>query len=272
MLTFLEEQRRQYQIFLNVTERLLEAGYGPLATEPYRQEAFRTDHTPAILEVVASFSPDTVEWPLKVFSTGPLFLPGRSRWTEAIDAEWVGPIGASEQRQVLDVVNASIDAFSSEGLPDADLTMVFGEVQWLRKLAESWGLSDDEIQDFVAQLKAGRLAAVDGYRERAGEAGWALLRPQPTTEFFSQLRRFVPEAKPPVLDQNWRSLWDLSLTGQRAYHTGLVFALHHDRTRQALISGGRFDLNVGGRTFSGMGFTVNLDAVREALREAEHVL
>lgn len=268
MDTWLKENRQQYQIFLSITQLLLARGFSPLATEPYYDNAFRTDHTEAMMNLLRSFSLDSVSWPLKVFSTGPLFRPGRS-WSDAVDVEWVGPTGLKEEREMIALIGEVAAWFLSEGMAREDLTMVFGHVGWLRELGRQLSLPDAEA--LIGELRNGRLTSVDQYLAGTTEAR-QLFRPQSPAEFFARLTPFVPEAASHFDAPEWNTLWDLSLAGQRDYYTGIVFSLYHRRVGQPLVNGGQFELPGSGWLTGGLGFTMYLDACRAAVGELHHAL
>lgn len=265
MDTWLNENRQQYQMFLSVTQLLLERGFSPLATEPYHDDAFRTDHTEAVMTLLRSFAPDSVSWPLKVFSTGPLFRPGRS-WSDAIDVEWVGPTGLPEEHEMVTLIGEMAHRFLQQGMESKDLTMVFGHLGWLRGLARCLKLPDSDVENLVRELRQGRLTSVDQILGRAGTPeARQLFQPQSPAAFFSRLAAWIPGSDYQLETARWNTIWDLSLTGQRSYYTGIVFSLYHRAIGQPLVNGGKFQIAGDGMPAGGIGFTMYLDACRAAL-------
>ncbi|PSR20508.1 MAG: hypothetical protein C7B45_14700 [Sulfobacillus acidophilus] len=265
MDTWLWENRQQYQMFVGLTQLLLDRGFSPLSTEPYADNTFRTDHTEAMMNLVRSFSAKEVSWPLRIFSTGPLFRPGRS-WTEAVDVEWVGPVGDAEQHDMIQLISDMAGWLTKAGIAPDDLTMVYGHVGWTAMLATHLGLSVAAIENFVRELRQGRLTIVPQVLGEVSSKAALLFCPQNQRDFFSRLSEFV--AVPPIDGESgyWNTKWDLSLTGKRSYYTGLVFSLCHRGSGQPLINGGQFEMSSRGEALGGLGFTLYLDACRAAVK------
>ncbi len=271
MDTWLGENRRQYRIFVGLLQLLLDRGFSPLSTEPASETSFRTDHTEAMIALLKSFSPGSMTWPLRVFSTGPLFRPGRT-WTDALDVEWLGPIGAPEEREVIELVSEMARWLSGEGVRTDDLTMVFGHTGWLKLLGDQLGMTADRIEVLVSELRRGRLTSVGELVAPLAPEAVELFHPQGPEEFFSCLARYLNVSIPPVGSDRWDTRWDLSLTGRRGYYTGLVFSLYHRQSGQPLVNGGTFSIAGGGEPSEGIGFTLDFDACRTALGEISRVV
>lgn len=265
MNRFLAESRTQYQVFLGITEILFNRGFSPVTTEPYQNNSFRTDHTEALVNWLNSFPADYIEWPLKLFSTGPLFRPGRS-WSEAVDVEWIGPPGTQEEQVMVELIGDVASWLSPRVAGQNLLTAVFGHIGWLQDLGKRSGLSKGEIDALIDALRRGQLARVADYFGPDSE--WVgLFRPHEEALIAQTL-----DVEPVPGPRSCRTVWDLSLTGSHDYYTGLTFALYHPGSGQPLINGGRFAINRGPRTVEGIGFTLFLDACRAVMNEVDHVV
>jgi histidyl-tRNA synthetase len=251
---WLSANRRQYEVFIQVVEKLLASGFHPVSTEPYRDHMFRRDHTEAMVQVLGSFSPETIDWPLKVFSTGPLFRADQS-WLEAVDVEWLGAGSAATDSAAVNFLAELVGGFR---LDHPDLVMVFGHLGWLTTLLSAKAPDDDDARALIAALRQGRWSVI---RDRLPELEH-LFRPLPYHEFVAEIGRWVEGIDVMAVDTPWTQRWDLSLTGQWDYYSGIVFSLYHRDTGQALANGGRFRMEVRDRTIEGIGFTLYLDAFR----------
>jgi histidyl-tRNA synthetase len=271
MDTWLWENRQQYQIFVGLVQLLLNREFSPLTTEPASNAAFRTDHTEAMIALLKSFSPEQITWPLKIFSMGPLFRPGRV-WTDAVDVEWLGPVGAHEERVTLDLIGDMMEWLGPYGISGGDLTMVYGHVGWLRQLADQWELSPGQWKSLQEALRQGRLTALGDILAQAPRAVVRLFRPQSTEAFFGFLSAYLDVSALNSPSAAWHTRWDLSLVGRRSYYSGLVFSLYHRHAGQPLVTGGQFALPEGGPLSQGIGFTLDLDACRSAVARGERVV
>ncbi len=271
MDTWLRENRQQYQMFVGLVQLLLNREFSPLTTEPVSAQAFRTDHTEAVIRLLNSFSQDSISSPLRVFSTGPLFGPA-SIWTDAIDVEWIGPVGAREEREVLNLIAEMVEWLGTYGMASEDLTMVYGHPGWLRQLGATVGLELSQIQDLEDVLHRGRLSALEAILGSAPRAVYHLFRPQGPEAFFNYLNQYLSVSPAVIPPPPWQTRWDLSLVGKRSYYSGLVFNLYHRRTGQPLVTGGQFALPDGGRYAAGIGFTLDMDACRRASTEVMFVV
>lgn len=264
MQKWLDENRRQYEIFLRVVNWLMQEGFDPVPTEPLRNQAYRIDHTRAMVDLLGSFPALKISPPLKLFATGPLFHPRRSIWTEAVDVEIIGRGQEIDVGHLLTVLG-KVAGELAPTLISQDLTMVFGEVDWLRKALVAMGCTSGDCEDIVQCLQQGNLEKAETKISKAPKGNPALIRPQSADSFFSMVNSYLPKAKPSTAAPPWDTRWDLSLVGNWNYYSGRVFTLYHTRTGQVLANGGRFDIATENQEFAGAGFTLYLDAWQSAL-------
>lgn len=269
MRKWLDENRRQYEIFLRVVNWLMQEEFDPVPTEPLRNQAYRIDHTRAMVDLLGSFPALQMSIPLKLFATGPLFHPRRSIWTEAVDVEIIGRGQGIDVAQLL-IVLGKVAGELAPTLAPGELTMVFGNVDWLSQALRAMGCTPRDFEDIVQYLQEGNLEAAETKILKAPKGNPGLIRPQTADSFFSMLKSYLPKIEPSTVVEPWDTLWDLSLVGNWNYYSGLVFTLYHTRTGQVLANGGRFDIATQNQEFAGAGFTLYLDAWQAALDEAQN--
>ncbi len=264
MQRWLKENRRQYETFLRVVNFLLREGFDPVPTDPLRNEEYRTDHTRAMVDLLGSFPQLQTSPPLKLFATGPLFHTRRSVWAQAVDVEILGSEGEIDNRQLLGILKDLVAQLAPD-LSDQEYTMVYGQVDWLKRYLVAMGCAPEDYQELYRWLQQGNLQAVEAKILEYPGGNVGLLRPQPSEKFFPALNASVPITDPEGIPENWTTLWDLSLVGNWSYYSGLVFTLYHNRTGQVLANGGRFGIKTPTKTFAGAGFTIYFDVWQEAL-------
>lgn len=258
MIAFLDRQKRQYEAFSEIGQQLLKAGFVPIATAPWENGGLRTDHTPRLLRVAASFPPATQSDPLKLFSLGPVYVPETSRWTETIDVEWVGTVGSTAETEVLQLLDQVLAVLSSREMLTEPAVIVMGNVAWVRQLGHLLGLDPDVVSRHIGHWQSGDMM-------EAPEGNWPpatlgdCFRPTEEAAFFSRLGPVLGVVSSRVSVPHARILWDLSMVGRQPYYTGLVFAVYHPRSGAELLSGGEFAITVQGRRFSGIGFVLRLE-------------
>lgn len=266
---WLEDNRRQYRIFLDVAELLLDRGFAPLSTAPVSGIEFRTDHTRAVVDALRSLHGHVPSEPRRVFSTGPLFRFD-SLWADAIDVEWVGEITEVHEAEVVAMASEVAERLSRPGFADGQLTMVFGHAGWLLQLLQALKVDKEDSVALVLALRTGRLAEAERILSNQAPDALSLFRAQEQAPFFDHLNTYILVHPVPVGSPPWRTLWDLSLTGRQGYYTGLVFCLYHGPSGLPILTGGRFAIE-GQAASSGIGFTLDLESCRSALGVMSHV-
>ncbi len=257
MIAFLDRQKRRYEAFAEIGQQLLKAGFVPIATAPWQDGGLRTDHTPRLLGVAASFPADNQLDPLKLFSLGPVYVPETSRWTETIDVEWVGSVGDTVEGEVLRLLDRILGVLVSEDMLTDPAVMVMGNVGWVRQLGEISGLDSGLVDRHITHWQSGDLTELpDG--NWPPKALRDYFRPTEETAFFSRVGPVLGVSRKDIAVSHARMLWDLSMVGRHPYYTGLVFSVYHPKSGAELLSGGEFALTVQGRRFTGMGFVLRL--------------
>jgi histidyl-tRNA synthetase len=271
MRQWLLHNRQQYQIFMHLLDMLLGQGFEPVPTPPTRDAQYRLDHTRAIVEILSSFQDEVDGQILKVFSTGPLYQPHTASWAEAIDVEILNQHDLSAEYQALELIGQIIPTLGPEML-QGQLTMAFGHIGWLEECLTCAGIERDAQAPVKQRLMTGQLAEVERMLQDCAPPLAELLVPHDASSFFARLQHWlgrpleIPQWPLPTV---WRLVWDLSLTGNWPYYTGLVFSLNHPQVGHPLLTGGRFQLAYGQRLWDGVGFTFYPDPLHRYIGIAQ---
>lgn len=260
---WLRQNRQQYQLLMALSEFLIARGFNPIPTPPAHDLEFRQDHTLALLDLLTSFRTVESHWPLTVFSTGPLYQARAGKWLETLDVEIFGPNPAHEDMRALALITELIPALAT-GSPAPACLMALGQVAWLDTALTRQGLQSSQRQEIRQNLMDGHLVEAENALSRLAPTVKPLCTPQPPEPFFSKLAQLVPEIPThplPKWPSNWQIEWDLSLTGNWPYYTGMVFSLYLPGIGQPLLNGGRFTITRAGKQWSGVGFTLYLESL-----------
>jgi len=265
---WLRHNRQQYHVFVRLIDFLLGQGFDPVPTPPTRDAEYRQDHTRAMLDILSSFRDWDSRRPLKVFSTGPLYQPRTSQWTEAIDVEILDGNEPDGDAQALELIGTIMPTLADE-IPQDELFLVVGHVGWLRTVLSRLGMPVDAQQEVHTAFQQGDLVSADHWLSRYDARVRSLLVPKAAQEFFPDLEEWIPGitgAQPHwAVPDHWTIRWDLSLTGSWPYYTGLVFSLGHPEIGHPLLNGGRFSLTQGRHSWHGVGFTLYPDPMHRYL-------
>jgi ATP phosphoribosyltransferase regulatory subunit HisZ len=158
------------------------------------------------------------------------------------------------------------------GLADRTM-MVLGHLSILDRAMAAEGLSIAVRQEIRQALSAGNLVQAEFLMASQAPKTQSLLLSQGYADFVRALGKALPEADfdhlsrlEHTLGAHMETRWDLSLTGNWPYYTDLVFSLYLKDIGQPLLNGGRFSSTVHGRTWHGVGFTLYLDSLYQAVR------
>ena len=266
MEAWLAEAADQFVRTNTLIGQLHEKGFTPISTAPTRDAQVRRDHTLAIIERLASWSPSAVRFPLKVFSTGPVFE--RGAWAESLDVEVLEDPIVDSESVIFDLLTHLI---SERFTPPKHRNLVFvaGHLGLLRTLLEQCEWSPDEMSQLEIDFSEGRYSDAERRIAKSIPELLPLFRPS-TPESVLTLLSAVQKSRPALdlhafqralpskVDHVPAVLWDLSLTGSFAYYSGLVFSLYARGQGEALIKGGRFSVHYQDRHWQGAGFTIML--------------
>ncbi len=257
------DQFRQTSALLS---QLDQKGFTPISTAPTHQAQLRRDHTMAIIERLASWSPEAFTYPLKVFSSGPVFEHGS--WAESLDVEVLEDSMADAEAIIFDLLTHLVaERFSAS--QHQNLVFVAGHLGLLRTLLGDSHWPDDARETLERLLADGQFTAAEQCVLHRSPELWPLFRPAAPMAARAHLHSLSQASGaedlhgyvknlPTVVDHVPSVRWDLSLTGSFPYYSGLVFALYARGQGEALIKGGRFSLRYQGRHWQGAGFTIVL--------------
>ncbi|MHB1953906.1 MAG: ATP phosphoribosyltransferase regulatory subunit [Sulfobacillus sp.] len=256
MNQWLRQNLEQYQLLVRLLTGLLDRGFYPIPTAPTGQQTFRVDHTLAIIDSLNRFPDMGQGGPLKIFSTGPVYQPTSSQWTETLDVEILGGSDSESLGIVDDLLGWLCDG---ENRPH----MVIGDLQILTQTLTLSGITKEDIDTFVGYLRTGNRVDAESLLARRAPSYQRLFHIQS----WDGLEMKGPFA-PPVDRQRWMASlsnlsdvsWDLASVGTWPYYNGLVFSLYGKNIGQPLIRGGQFQLALGERVWRGIGFTVFVGA------------
>lgn len=267
MQTWLEEAGDQFRQTNELVGQLDSKGFKPIFTAPTHDAEVRRDHTLAIIERLAAWSPQAIQFPLKIFSTGPVFEHGG--WAESLDVEVLEDGPGDADRIVFDLLSHLIaERFVAPA--QKDLVFVAGHLGLLRRLLilQHWTLED--VLALERNMSQGKYSRVEQSIRESSPELLPLFRPSSpaaAVRHIESLQDVVSRdwdvshwmrSLPKAIDHVPRVLWDLSLTGSFTYYAGPVFALYRRGQGAALIKGGRFSVHHQGRDWQGAGFTIAL--------------
>lgn len=268
---WLNQNRREYELMMMVINQFLAQGFYPVPTAPAQAGHYREDHTQSILELLSSFPESHIQFPLQVFSLGPVYDPGYGRWAETIDVEILGAGGAQHEVLALELIMRLIATWPN--LASGTL-MVLGHLGLLNQVLATESVPDVTAAQILAALRSGNLVTAETLMTHMAPASRRLLMSQPFAEFLENFRKILPEADfehlsrlEKVVHQHVETRWDLSLTGNWSYYTDLVFSLYLKDVGQPVLNGGRFIQDIHGRAWQGVGFTLYLDPLYQAVRQ-----
>ena len=269
---WLNQNRREYELMMMVINQFLTQGFYPVPTPPTQAGHYREDHTQSILDILSSFPESHIQFPLKVFSLGPVYDPGYGRWAETIDVEILGSGGPQHELLALEVIMQLIATWPN--LSSRTL-MVMGHLGLLHQILTTKSVPANVITQIRQALRSGNLVTARALMPPALTSHTQeLLLSMPYVTFLNNLRQSLPEADfdhlsrlEHVVGQHVETRWDLSLTGNWSYYTDLVFSLYLKDVGQPVLNGGRFVQDLHGRSWQGVGFTLYLDPLYQAVRQ-----
>lgn len=267
MEAWLERETAASRQTLSLIQGLTDQGFRPVPTAPTREAEVRRDHTLAIIEVLASWAPSAFRYPLKVFSSGPVYE--RGHWAESLDVEVLEDGAArihSAEAVIFDLLRHLVETRPAGA--DA-LVLVVGHREIMRRLLAAAGADEDTSRAVWTAFGQGDWTAGVSALARLDPDLVPLVRPTGPHEAASTLHMLsdrYPDAglKPFIgelsltLDHLPAVRWDLSLTGSWPYYSGLLFALYERGQGEALVKGGRFTVHYQERAWHGSGFTIML--------------
>ena len=246
----------------------------------------RPDITPSIARVAATLFKDE-NLPIRLCYTGNTFVnhssyQGRLRETTQMGAEFVGDDSVEADAEMLAMVIESMQAI---GLKEFQLSV--GHLGFFQSLIEDAAL-DEEARERVVELINNRnYFGVEEYldsimvKRSSKEAFAALGNLVGGVEVLAKAKNIAPNSSGIMAVKRLEKIYDilalygvekfvtfdLSMTGNYGYYTGIIFRGYTFGTGDAVVKGGRYDhlLEKFGKTSASIGFAIVIDELMNAL-------
>ena len=246
----------------------------------------RPDITPSIARVAATLFGEE-DLPIRLCYTGNTFInhsnnQGRLREVTQMGAELIGDDSVEADAEMLAMV---IESMLAIGLKEFQLSV--GHLSFFQSLIEDAAL-DEEAQERVVELINNRnYFGVEEYLESimvkrsSKEAFAALGNLVGGVEVLAKAKNIAPNSSGIMAVKRLEKIYDilalygvekfvtfdLSMTGNYGYYTGIIFRGYTFGTGDAVVKGGRYDhlLEKFGKTSASIGFAIVIDELMNAL-------
>ena len=246
----------------------------------------RPDITPSIARVAATLFEEE-DLPIRLCYTGNTFInhsnnQGRLREVTQMGAELIGDDSVEADAEMLAMVIESMQAI---GLKEFQLSV--GHLGFFQSLIEDAAL-DEEARERVVELINNRnYFGVEEYldsimvKRSSKEAFAALGNLVGGVEVLAKAKNIAPNSSGIMAVKRLEKIYDilalygvekfvtfdLSMTGNYGYYTGIIFRGYTFGTGDAVVKGGRYDhlLEKFGKTSASIGFAIVIDELMNAL-------
>lgn len=246
----------------------------------------RPDITPSIARVAATLFGEE-DLPIRLCYTGNTFInhsnnQGRLREVTQMGAELIGDDSVEADAEMLAMV---IESMLAIGLKEFQLSV--GHLGFFQSLIEDAAL-DEEAQERVVELINNRnYFGVEEYldsimvKRSSKEAFAALGNLVGGVEVLAKAKNIAPNSSGIMAVKRLEKIYDilalygvekfvtfdLSMTGNYGYYTGIIFRGYTFGTGDAVVKGGRYDhlLEKFGKTSASIGFAIVIDELMNAL-------
>lgn len=246
----------------------------------------RPDITPSIARVAATLFGEE-DLPIRLCYTGNTFInhsnnQGRLREVTQMGAELIGDDSVEADAEMLAMVIESMQAI---GLKEFQLSV--GHLGFFQSLIEDAAL-DEEARERVIELINNRnYFGVEEYldsimvKRSSKEAFAALGNLVGGVEVLAKAKNIAPNSSGIMAVKRLEKIYDilalygvekfvtfdLSMTGNYGYYTGIIFRGYTFGTGDAVVKGGRYDhlLEKFGKTSASIGFAIVIDELMNAL-------
>ena len=246
----------------------------------------RPDITPSIARVAATLFGEE-DLPIRLCYTGNTFInhsnnQGRLREVTQMGAELIGDDSVEADAEMLAMVIESMQAI---GLKEFQLSV--GHLGFFQSLIEDAAL-DEEARERVVELINNRnYFGVEEYldsimvKRSSKEAFAALGNLVGGVEVLAKAKNIAPNSSGIMAVKRLEKIYDilalygvekfvtfdLSMTGNYGYYTGIIFRGYTFGTGDAVVKGGRYDhlLEKFGKTSASIGFAIVIDELMNAL-------
>lgn len=248
--------------------------------------ALRPDMTPSIARAVATMF-DTEVFPVRLCYVGNTFInhssyQGRLKENTQLGAELIGVDSIEADAEMVAMV---VDGLKKVGLTEFQVSL--GHVDFLKSLMSATGL-DEEIKEELYTLIANRnFFGVDEvlYKENVGQSVRDAFQMLPELTGGIEALRTASAIAPCDAARNailrlleiYRILklygvqdyvtFDMSMSGNYGYYTGIIFRAYTYGTGDAVVRGGRYDhlIEKFGKQTPSIGFAIIIDELMSAL-------
>ena len=248
--------------------------------------ALRPDITPSVARAAATLF-ESEDMPIRLCYAGNTFInhssyQGRLKENTQLGAELIGLDSVEADAEMLAMV---ADSLKQVGLEEFQVSL--GHVDFIQSLLKAAGLEEDEDREIRALITNRNFFGVeeilDAHQVKESVREAFRLLPELTggPEVLELAMGAAPDldAKLAVtrLQQIFRLLklygandhitFDLSMTGNYGYYTGIIFRAYTFGTGDAVVRGGRYDhlLEKFGKDTPSIGFAILLDELMGAL-------
>lgn len=246
----------------------------------------RPDITPSIARVAATLFGEE-DLPIRLCYTGNTFInhsnnQGRLREVTQMGAELIGDDSVEADAEMLAMV---IESMLAIGLKEFQLSI--GHLGFFQSLIEDAAL-DEEARERVVELINNRnYFGVEEYldsimvKRSSKEAFAALGNLVGGVEVLAKAKNIAPNSSGIMAVKRLEKIYDilalygvekfvtfdLSMTGNYGYYTGIIFRGYTFGTGDAVVKGGRYDhlLEKFGKTSASIGFAIVIDELMNAL-------
>ena len=248
--------------------------------------ALRPDITPSIARAVATLF-ETEDFPIRLCYAGNTFInhssyQGRLKENTQLGAELIGVDSIEADAEMLAMV---VDGLKKTGLKEFQVSI--GHVDFIQSLFLAAGLEEDEAEELrtlIANRNFFGVEEVLDHMDVADSVKEAFhLLPELTggAEILDQALSVAPEEKASQAIHRLKQIdellhlygvedhitFDLSMSGNYGYYTGIIFRAYTYGTGDAVVRGGRYDhlLEKFGKNTPSIGFAIILDELMNAL-------
>ena len=248
--------------------------------------ALRPDITPSIARAVATLF-ETEDFPIRLCYAGNTFInhssyQGRLKENTQLGAELIGVDSIEADAEMLAMV---VDGLKKTGLKEFQVSI--GHIDFIQSLFQAAGLEEDEAEELrtlIANRNFFGVEEVLDHMDVADSVKEAFhLLPELTggAEILDQALSVAPGEKAGQAIHRLKQIdellrlygvedhitFDLSMSGNYGYYTGIIFRAYTYGTGDAVVRGGRYDhlLEKFGKNTPSIGFAIILDELMNAL-------
>lgn len=246
----------------------------------------RPDFTPSIARAAATLFEDE-SMPIRLCYTGNTFInhssyQGRMKENTQMGAEL---LGLDSVEADVEMIAMMIDGLKSTGLEKFQVSI--GHVDFLRDLLDSTGFDREHRANLMELLNNQNYFGVDVLMDELSvkgsvrEAFHVLPELEGSVEILAQAEKIAPSINARLAVEHLQKMYemlkiygvekyitfDLSMSANYDYYTGIIFRTYTYGTGDAVVRGGRYDHLVEkfGKQTPSIGFAILLDQLMNAL-------